>query len=79
MGFRQIAIDALAGGLAGAAAAGTVIALILGGAGTATLLSGSPPLGWNDALLLLLLPIAIALLATQVARSALMRALRERL
>lgn len=76
---RQIAIDALSGGLAGAAAAGLVIALILGGAGTATLLSGSPPLSWNDALLLLMLPIAIALLATQVARGALMRALRERL
>jgi cell division transport system permease protein len=77
--IRQIAIDALLGGVAGAAAAGLVIALILGGAGTATLLSGSPPLGWNDALLLLLLPIAIALLATQVARGALTKALRERL
>ena len=76
---RQIAIDALAGGIAGAAAAGLVIALILGGAGTATLLSGSPPIGWNDAILLLMLPLAIALLATQVARSALMRALRDRL
>jgi len=76
---RQIAVDALSGGVAGAAAAGLVIALILGGAGYATLLSGSPPLDWNDAFLLLLLPIAIALLATQVARSALMKALRERL
>ena len=76
---RQIAIDALSGGIAGAATAGLVIALILGGAGYATLLSGSPPLDWNDALLLLLVPIAIALLATQVARAALMRALRERL
>jgi cell division transport system permease protein len=76
---RQIAIDALSGGVAGAAAAGLVIALIIGGAGYATLLSGSPPLDWNDALMLALLPIAIALLATQVARSALMRALRERL
>ena len=76
---RQIAVDALSGGVAGAAAAGLVIALILGGAGYATLLSGSPPLDWNDAFLLLLLPIAIALLATQVARGALMRALRERL
>jgi cell division transport system permease protein len=76
---RQIAIDALTGGVAGAAAAGLVIALIIGGAGYATLLSGSPPLGWNDAILLLLLPISIALLATQVARGALMRALRERL
>jgi cell division transport system permease protein len=76
---RQIAIDALTGGVAGAAAAALVIALTFGGAGTATLLSGSPPIGWNDALLLLMLPLAIALLATQVARRALMRALRERL
>ena len=76
---RQIAIDALTGGVAGAASAGLVIALIIGGAGYATLLSGSPPLDWNDAILLLLLPISIALLATQVARGALMRALRERL
>lgn len=76
---RQIAIDALSGGVAGAAAAGLTIAFIIGGAGYATLLSGSPPLDWNDALLLLLLPLAIALLATQVARHALMRALRGRL
>lgn len=76
---RQIAIDALSGGVAGAAAAGLVIAFIIGGAGYATLLSGTPPLDWNDALLLLLLPIAIALLATQVARGALMKALHERL
>ena len=76
---RQIAIDALSGGVAGAAAAGLVIAFIIGGAGYATLLSGSPPLDWNDALVLLILPIAIALLATQVARRALMKALHQRL
>lgn len=76
---RQIAIDALMGGLAGTALAGLIIALILGGASTATMLSGAPPLGWADATLLAILPIAIALLATQVARAALMRALRERL
>jgi len=76
---RQIAIDALLGGLAGAAAAGLIIALILGGASTATMLSGAPPLGWGDALLLALLPIVVALLATLVAWGALLRALRERL
>ena len=69
----------LLGGVAGAALAGLVIALILGGAGTATMLSGRPPIGWGDALWLLLLPIAIALLATQVARGALLKALHERL
>jgi cell division transport system permease protein len=76
---RQIAIDALLGGIAGVAAAGLIIALILGGASTATMLAGTPPLGWNDVLWLVTLPLAIALLATQVARSALLRALRDRL
>jgi len=76
---RQIAIDALMGGVVGAAIAGLIIALILGGAGTATMLAGTPPIGWDDALLLAALPIAIALLATLVARSALLRALHDRL
>ena len=76
---RQIAIDALLGGLAGAAAAGLIIALILGRASTATMLAGAPPLGWGDALLLGLLPLVVASLATLVARAALLRALRERL
>ena len=76
---RQIALDALMGGIAGAAIAGLIIALILGGARTATMLAGAPPLDWSDALLLTMLPLAIALLATMVARSALVRALRERL
>jgi len=76
---RQIAIDAVLGGVAGAAAAGLIIALILGGASTATMLAGAPPLGWGDALLLGLLPFVVALLATLVAWAALLRALRERL
>jgi cell division transport system permease protein len=76
---RQIAIDALLGGVAGAAVAGLIIVFIMGGASTATLLSGAPPLQWKDALLLLALPIAIALLATRVARGALVRALHDRL
>jgi cell division transport system permease protein len=76
---RQIAIDALLGGVAGALAAGLIIALILGGASTATMLAGAPPIGWNDVLWLVMIPLAIALLATQVARAALLRALRDRL
>lgn len=76
---RQIAVDGLVGGLAGAALAGLIIALIMGGAGTATLLSGAPPLNWGDAMLLASLPLMIALLATLVARSALLRALHDRL
>lgn len=76
---RQIAVDALLGGVAGAAAAGLIIALILGGASTAAMLAGTPPIRWNDLLWLVTLPLAIALLATQVARGALLKALRERL
>lgn len=77
--LRQIARDALFGGIAGAALAGLIIALILGSARTATMLAGAPPLGLGDTLLLGLLPLAIALLATLVARAALLRALRDRL
>ena len=77
--LRQIAVDALLGGIAGAAIAGLILAAILGGASFATSLAGSPALGWGDAAVLALMPIAIALLATLVARVALMRALHERL
>lgn len=77
--LRQIAIEALLGGVAGAAIAGIILGLILGGADFATSLAGAPPLQWKDVLLLALLPVAVALLATVVARSALVRALRERL
>ena len=77
--LRQIAVDALLGGIAGAAIAGLILAAILGGASFATSLAGSPPLGWGDAAILALMPIAIAVLATLVARAALMRALHERL
>ena len=76
---RQIAIDALLGGLTGAVVAGLIIVLIVGGAGTATMVAGAPPLDWGDGWLLAALPLAIALVATQVARGALVRALRERL
>jgi len=77
--IRQIAIDALLGGIAGAVVAGLILAAILGGASFATSLAGAPPIGWGDAAILALMPIAVALLATLVARSALFRALRERL
>lgn len=77
--LRQIARDALFGGVGGATLAGLIIALILGTARTATMLAGAPPLGLGDAVLLGLLPLAIAMLATLVARAALLRALRERL
>ena len=77
--LRQIAVDALLGGIAGAAIAGLILGVILGGASFAASLAGSPPLGWADAAVLAFMPLAIALLATLVARVALLRALRERL
>jgi cell division transport system permease protein len=76
---RQIALDALVGSIAGAALAAIILAVILGGASLTTVLTGGPLIGWGDAALLALLPFAIALLATLVARGALLRALRERL
>ena len=77
--LRQIAIDALLGGIGGAAVAGLILAAIVGGASFATSLAGAPPIGWDDAAILALMPLAVALLATLVARGALVRALRERL
>jgi cell division transport system permease protein len=77
--LRQIGIDALIGGVVGAVVAGLILATIIGGASFATSLAGGPPLKWGDAALLALLPLAVALLATLVARGALLRALRERL
>jgi cell division transport system permease protein len=77
--LRQIAIDALLGGIGGAVVAGLILAAIVGGASFATSLAGAPPIGWDDAAILALMPLAVALLATLVARGALVRALRERL
>lgn len=77
--LRQIAIDALLGGIGGAVVAGLILAAILGGESFATSLAGAPPLNWGDAAILGLMPLAVALLATLVARGALVRALRERL
>ena len=77
--LSQIGVDALLGGIAGAAVAGLILGTIIGSASLATSLGGAPPLDWMDAALLALIPLAVALLATLVARSALLRALRERL
>ena len=76
---RQIAIDSLLGGLTGAAAAGLVLIALLGGSQLAATLSSRPLLGWDDALALALIPFAGAVLATLVARRAVLGALRERL
>ncbi|WP_324806059.1 hypothetical protein SH584_07725 [Sphingomonas sp. LY29] len=76
---RQIAVDSLMGGVAGATLAGVVLLLALGGGALDTLLGGTRPLGWSDALLLAVFPLIGAALATLVARRAVLGALRARL
>jgi cell division transport system permease protein len=74
---RKIALDALAGALAGAAAAALILILLAGAATALTnQLGGLPPLRWHDLLLLALLPLAVAVLATIVGRIAVLRTLR---
>lgn len=77
---RKIALDALVGGTAGAAAAALVL-LVLGSGGAALAgdLAGGPPLDGSDILMLALLPVAAVALATVVARLAVLAALRRAL
>lgn len=76
---RQIAIDALIGGLIGATAAGAVLVTVGGGARLAAMTGGLDLLGLADILILALLPVVGAVLATLVARRAVLGALRARL
>ena len=77
---RRIALDALAGGVAGGVAAALVLFAILGGAtGMVAELAGGPLLHRSDFVALALLPLAVALLATLVARAAVLAALRASL
>ena len=77
---RKIALDALTGGTAGAVAAGVVLLLIAGGGSTWLAdLTGGPLLRPRDVLLLALLPLAGTVLATIVARMAVLKALRTSL
>jgi cell division transport system permease protein len=76
---RRIAIDALVGSLVGAAAAALVLLLLTAGASFAGELIGGATLSGGDLLLLLLLPIALTVLATWVARTAVLAALRQAL
>jgi cell division transport system permease protein len=73
---RKILIDALTGSLAGAAAAAVVLLLLASGAAIAGELTGGATLGSIDLLILALLPFALTVLATWVARTAVLRALR---
>jgi cell division transport system permease protein len=76
---RKIAIDAFIGSIAGALAAALVLLLLAGGAAFAGELTGGATLGVKDFMILALLPFALTALATWVARTAVLRALREAL
>lgn len=76
---RRIAIDALIGSISGAAAAAILLVLIATGATFAGELTGGPTLVAWDLILLALLPLALAALATWVARAAVLSALRQSL
>ena len=77
---RRIAIDALVGGVAGGLAAGLALLLIAGsGASWIGELAGGNVLHGLDLALLALLPLAMAAMATVVARSAVLAALRSSL
>lgn len=76
---RRIAVDALLGSVGGAVAAGLVLLLLFAGAGYAGDLTGGAGLTAGDLLVLLILPFALTVLATWVARTAVLGALREAL
>jgi cell division transport system permease protein len=76
---RKIALDALVGSLAGAAAAALVLLLLAAGASYVGDLTGGAALGVWDLLILALLPLTLTVLATWVARSAVLAALRQAL
>ena len=76
---RKIAIDALAGSVAGAVLAALVLLLFTTGASFAQELTGGVFLTLGDIVILALLPFALTVLATSVARAAVLAALREAL
>ena len=74
---RKIALDSLVGGLAGGFAATLVFLMVGGTAVFAGELSARPPLGVRDVFILALMPFVAVLLATLVARIAVLRALQQ--
>lgn len=76
---RKIAIEALAGSLAGAGAAAMVLLALSAGATFVGGLTGSASFSLWDILLLVLLPILLSVIATWVARRTVLTALREAL
>jgi cell division transport system permease protein len=75
---RKIALDAMVGALFGGAIAAIAL-LLIGGGGMAMAreLAGGPPLGGSDFVVLALLPVAAVVLATLVARFAVLSALHK--
>ena len=76
---RKIAIDAFIGSVAGGVAAALMVVALAGGAAFAGELTGGASLGVRDIVILALLPFALTALATWVARTAVLRALRDTL
>lgn len=76
---RKIALDALVGSVAGALAGAVVIAALASGASLAGKLTGGARLPAIDFFILALLPLALTVLATWVARVAVLAALSETL
>ena len=74
---RRIAVDALTGSIAGAVLAGTVLLVVAAGASFAGEITGGATLTPGDLLLLALLPFALTALATWVARTTVLTALRQ--
>ena len=77
---RKIALDALAGGTAGAAVAALILLLVAkGGIGALGDWTNGSLLRWSELLILASLPLVAAILATLVARATVLRALRAQL
>jgi cell division transport system permease protein len=76
---RKILIDAFVGSVTGGIGAAGVLLLLAGGAAFAGDLTGGATLGLADLIILSLLPLALTVLATWVARMAVLRTLREAL
>ncbi len=76
---RKIAIDSFFGSIAGGLAAVVVLMLLAGGSEFAGELIGGATLSLVDFVILALLPLLLTMLATWVARTAVLRALRESL
>jgi cell division transport system permease protein len=76
---RKLAIESFVGSIGGAIAAGLVLLVLNAGATFAGELTGGATLSTIDLLVLMLLPILLAALATWVARNAVLAALRKAL